>query len=226
MQENFKLLKSVLEKLHRAGCLEHVILIGSWASHLYERYYSSEKYRPLIRTSDVDFLIPNPRRVKAENINVGEILEDLNFVKSFNRSNGLIQYEREGLTVEFLVPEVGRGGNDPVQIKELNVTAQPLRFLNMLTEDPLIVKYEGVKVKVPDPIAYAFHKLIISERRTKKEKQTKDYQTAMTLLRFLQSKGKQRNITSYFNSLSSGWKNKIKSVLKNGGDSDLLQSPE
>lgn len=190
-------------------------------SHLYERYYNAEEYRPLIRTSDVDFLIPNPRKASAANVNIGEILENLNFVKSFNRGNDLIKYEREGLTIEFLVPEVGRGGHEPVKIKELNVVAQPLRFLNMLTEDPLIVKYEGTKVKVPDPIAYAFHKLIISGRRRKEEKQSKDYQTAMELLRFLQSRGMQRNITSYFNSLSPGWRKKIIAALKSSDDTAL-----
>lgn len=225
MQENFRLLKSVLEKLHKAHCLEHIILIGSWASHLYQFYYDSEEYRPLIRTSDVDFLIPNPRKVNAQDINIGAILEDdLKFIKSFNRSNGLIKYEREGLTIEFLVPEMGRGGHRPIKIKELNVTAQPLRFLNMLTENPLLVKYEGMKIKVPDPIAYAFHKLIISGRRQKEEKQSKDFKTAAELLQFLQSKGMQSNILAYFDSLRPGWKKEIKSVLKNGGYSHLLES--
>ena len=128
----------------------------------------------------------------------------------------MIKYEREGLTIEFLVPEIGRGGHDPIKIRELNVVAQPLRFLNMLTEDPLVVKYEGMKVKVPDPVAYALHKLIISGRRWKREKQSKDYQTAIDLLRFLQTKGMQRNITSYFESLPSGWKTKIMAALKRG----------
>ncbi len=224
MQENFGLLKNVLEKLHKTGCLEHIILIGSWASHLYEVYYNSEEYRPLIRTSDVDFLIPNPRKVKAVNINVGEILGDLNFVKSFNRSNGMVKYEREGLTIEFLVPEMGKGGHEPLNIKELNVMAQPLRFLNMLTEDLLVVQYEGMDIKVPDPIAYAFHKLIISGRRLKTEKQAKDYRTAIELLRFLELKGMKRDITAYFNSLRPGWKKEILSALKAGKDTDILPS--
>ena len=51
MQENFRLLKNVLEKLHKAACLEHVILIGSWASHLYERYYDSDEYRRVTRVA-------------------------------------------------------------------------------------------------------------------------------------------------------------------------------
>ncbi len=50
MQENFRSLKDVLEKLHKAGCLEHVILIGLWASHLYQSHFNSPGYHPLIRT--------------------------------------------------------------------------------------------------------------------------------------------------------------------------------
>ena len=224
MQENFPLLRSVLEKLHKAGCLDRFILVGSWATYLYQLYYDSPEYRPIIRTSDVDFLIPNPRKIDPSlHLNVGEILEELDFVKSFHR-NGLIKYEAAGLTVEFLTPEVGSGTRHPVKIEGLNVTAGALRFMNMLTENPLIVKIDEIKIKAPHPIAYAFHKLIISERRMKKEKQTKDYQTAVDLLRFLQSKGMQRNIRAYFNSLNLGWKKKIQIVLKNGGDSDLLIS--
>lgn len=96
MQENFRLLKNVLEKLHKAGCLERVILIGSWASHLYELHFNSQDYRPLIRTSDIDFLVPNPRKIgPSVAINVSEVLAELDFVKSFSH-NGLIKYESKG----------------------------------------------------------------------------------------------------------------------------------
>ena len=101
-----------------------------------------------------------------------------------------------------------------MKIKGLNITAQPLRFLNMLTEDPLIVQYEGMWIKVPDPVAYAFHKLIISGRRIKKEKKTKDYDTAIDLMRFLKKQGMDRNIAGYFNSLPKPWQKKVSSILK------------
>jgi len=214
----------VLKKLHEAGCLEHVILVGSWASYFYELYYQSADYHPLIRTSDIDFLIPNPRKViPSLDLDAGKALEELDFVKSFHRS-GLIKYESKDLTIEFLVPEVGRGCGGPLRIKGLNLTAQPLRFLNMLTDDPLMVHYEGMRIKVPDPIAYAFHKLIISTRRIKKDKKVKDYHTAIDLILFLKKQGMFGKIRSYFNSLPKPWQKKISAVLESGDNSDLLKN--
>ena len=40
-------------------------------------------------------------------------------------------------------------------------------------------------VCVPEPAAFALHKLIISARRTKKEKREKDLETAVGILKFL-----------------------------------------
>jgi len=222
MPENFRLLKQVLSKLDDAGCLKHVILAGSWASYFYAHYYKSPKYRPLIRTTDIDFLIGDRRKLDASlDLNIGDLLEELGFVK-LNHPNGLMKYESKDLTVEFLVPDIGRGINKPVKIKGLNTTAQALRFMNMLTEDPLVVDYEGMKIRVPDPVAYAFHKLIISERRTKNDKQKRDYRTAIELMEFLKSQGMERNLLSYFNSMPKGWRKKVQSSLKADGDSDIL----
>ena len=223
MQENFLLLKSVLEKLHKAGCLEHFILVGSWASYFYRFHFQSPDYLPQIRTSDVDFLIPNPRRVDSNlEINVGGLLEELHFVKSYSRT-GLVKYESKGFTIEFLVPEVGRGSASPMKIEGLSIVAQPLRFLNMLTDHPLAVSYEGMKIKVPEPIAYAFHKLVISGRRLEKEKQSKDYFTAVELLRFLKRAGRGDDIKKYFHSLRPGWKQKIDAILKNAKEFEILK---
>lgn len=51
-------LSSILETLSRNGLLKHLLLIGSWALVVYETYFRDSTYRPGIRTTDVDFLIP------------------------------------------------------------------------------------------------------------------------------------------------------------------------
>jgi len=224
VQENFALLKRVLKKLHDAGCLNHIVLVGSWASYFYGLYFKSHDYRPLIRTSDIDFLIPNPRNVAPDlDLNLGRVFEELDFVKHFDRS-GLIKYESKSLTIEFLVPEIGRGSGGPIKVKGLNITAQPLRFLNMLSEDLLVVQYEGMRIKVPDPVAYAFYKLIVSGRRFKKDKKAKDYDTAIDLIRFLKKQGMSRNITSYFNSLPKPWQKKVSSILEGANNLEILEN--
>jgi hypothetical protein len=223
MPENFQSLKSILERLDQTGFLGEVLLIGSWASYFYGLYYQSPDYRPLIRTTDVDFLIPNPRKINpAVEVDLGKVFEDLHFVKS-RRWSGLVKYESKDLTIEFLVPELGRGGKEPLRIKQFNITAQPLRFLNMLTENSLVVPYEGMKVRVPDPVAYGFHKLLISPRRLKKEKASKDYLAAVEVLHFLRKKGEGRKIAGYFRSLPGSWKEKIQTTLESGKEGEILE---
>lgn len=55
-------LESFLRVLDEAGCLEHVILIGSWAEFMYAHAEVFLGFFPNIRTRDVDFLVKNLRR--------------------------------------------------------------------------------------------------------------------------------------------------------------------
>ena len=50
-------LESFLRVLDEAGCLEHVILIGSWAEFMYAQAEILRGFSPNIRTRDVDFLV-------------------------------------------------------------------------------------------------------------------------------------------------------------------------
>ena len=192
MPENFPSLRRLLKQLNREGCLKNVILIGSWATYLYQHHFKSAEYHPQIRTTDVDFLIPRPSQVDPKlDLNMKAILEELNYVQSFSR-NGLVRYESKDLTVEFLVPELGRGIDKPIQVRGLNVSAVALRFLQMLAENPMVLSFDRMRIRVPDPIAYLFHKLIISDRRLKIEKRIKDYRSAVELLVFLKKQGQSK----------------------------------
>lgn len=78
---------------------------------------------------------------------------------------------REGeFKVEFLTPLTGRSpsGGKRFEIRQLNVSAVPLRFLDYLIEDPVAAAALGrrpVLVNVPQPSRYAVHKLIVSQER-------------------------------------------------------------
>ena len=87
--------------------------------------------------------------------------------------------------MEFLVPELGRGYHKPRDIRPWHIQAQGIRYLNFLTAFPQRIQYQDMIICVPDPAAFAMHKLIISSRRTKKEKQEKDLETAVGILKFL-----------------------------------------
>lgn len=80
--------------------------------------------------------------------------------------------------VEFLTPMRGPTEDAPADLPALGTGAQPLRFLDYLIyhEQPAAILYgSGALVNVPDPARYAWHKLIISQRRmVNREKVRKD----------------------------------------------------
>jgi hypothetical protein len=53
----------VLQKLKQEGVLENIVLIGSWCGQLYREYFKDDKYVPVIRARDVDFLVPIPVKI-------------------------------------------------------------------------------------------------------------------------------------------------------------------
>ena len=64
MEEKYKLLFAVLRELFKAEVLDDLILIGSWCQYYYRILFDKAPEIPLIRTADIDFLVPNPPRIK------------------------------------------------------------------------------------------------------------------------------------------------------------------
>lgn len=72
------------------------------------------------------------------------------------------------LRVDILTPGKREGEGRPIFIPRFNVSAQPVRFLDYLIENPekgAVVDGGGVLVNVPAPGRFAFHKLIVSRER-------------------------------------------------------------
>lgn len=92
--------------------------------------------------------------------------------------------------IDFLT-SVGRGGDTPVHIPELNVTLQPLRYMELSLEDPmpasLLTRSTSIAVNVPRPQRYAMHKLIVSQLRPiqMQHKAKKDIAQAAHLLDYM-----------------------------------------
>lgn len=73
------------------------------------------------------------------------------------------------LRIDFLTPMIGRESHDPVYLPAFGLSAQPLRHLGYLLEQPaqaVAVGVEPVLVNVPDPGRFAVHKLWTSTRRS------------------------------------------------------------
>lgn len=87
--------------------------------------------------------------------------------------------------VEFLTPLLGKDPDKPIMIRQLNVPAIPLRYLDFLIEEPIYAIAFGrqpILVRVPSPQRYAVHKLIVSqERKDSPLKSQKDLEQAFDL---------------------------------------------
>ena len=79
----------------------------------------------------------------------------------------------------------------------------------------MIVQYKDLTLRIPEPEAFALHKLIVSQRRLKPEKREKDIATAKGM--FLFFKGKEHHIKrlhQIIGEMPKGWQKKIVEALK------------
>jgi hypothetical protein len=176
----------VLERLERSGVLERLLLVGSWCMPMYEKYFKGKGILPLIRTRDMEFLIPWPFRMEQK-IDVGELLGNLGFVMDYKGDEGYTLLQHPDLILEFIVPARGDDRHIPKSIKQLGVKAQALRFMDFLAEQPIRVSFADVTLTIPHPANFALQKLLIAGRR--KEKAVKDRAQAVALLRALKDAG-------------------------------------
>ena len=212
-KSQYDLCVEVLRRLDKSGVLKHIVLIGSWCTLFYKSYFGHIKYAPVLKTRDIDLLVPHPPAISVKT-NVAELLKDLGFVVGFDAPQGYIRLEHPGLIVEFLTIEKGRPSDKPYPIPKLGVNAQPLRFLEMLASNTITAKVEDFSVTLPHPANFALHKLLISQRRANRQKEEKDRESAVRILEALISKGEQDTIKKVFLLLPARWQNKIKKALQ------------
>lgn len=212
----------VLRKLHNAGVLDGVIIIGSWALYFYQFLFNDNKYVPDIRTRDIDFLVPMPPKFKQK-VDIPDALKELGFIINFRGEGGYIRLDHPELIVEFLIPELGKGREKPYPLPNLGLNAQPLRFLSFLTEHTITVDYEGMKLKLPHPAAYALHKVIVFGRRKAKDKAEKDKEQAIQLLKYLAVvPTEHRKIRPIFDSMHPKWRKNIISSMEKLNEKELI----
>jgi len=217
------LYRDVLRRLDTEGVLSHVLLIGSWCGQLYRNYFKTEQYTPTIRTRDIDFLVPLPPQFDKK-VDLQEIFQTLGFNIVFKGSSGYITFEHPDLIIEFLVPERGRGSEEPYPLPNLGINAQPLRFLDLLAQNTIRIPLDDITVTVPHPANFAIHKLIISTRRTKVEKRDKDRALAVEILKTLVAVDEADSITQLLQSLPKKWQKLARQALSESPHPDTLTS--
>jgi hypothetical protein len=209
----------ILKIFHNNGLFdEGVELIGSWCFHLYQKHLGV-KYFPL-RTQDIDFLIPYPYKGKEHKEFLGQ-LEEIGFRCDFNTDGSLFLWNAE-MKIEFIIPQKGCSSNQSIKVNELGFNAMPLRFVNLLLEKPIVIKDDDISIRVPNPVNFCIHKLIIASRRKKADKELKDIQQAICTSIILDT----REIQSLFKTLPKGWKNSVLIILDKAKEVLPLMSEE
>ena len=183
-EDQWRKVIAVMRKLDEAGCLEHVMLVGSWADYLYSASGILPDYESRIRTLDLDFLIHNIRR-PTEKKNSIELFKELGFVVEsdcMTQVTKLLDPET-GFEVEFLVQQLG-SGTEQYMKTNLGVTAQALRHFNILVNNKMTIEYLGMKILVPKPEAFAIHKMVINSDR-RPDKALKDQEAIQNMYPYL-----------------------------------------
>lgn len=91
----------------------------------------------------------------------------------------------------------------------------------MLWRDPIVIDLEGLSLKLPHPVDYCLHKLIIQAKRKKAEKKEKDLETALSVLEFLLQEGKEGLIVSVFQTLFPKEKKLVVDVLRENNRKEI-----
>jgi hypothetical protein len=210
-----KLFFRILAELDAAGVLQQIVLIGSWVLPVYRSFFGENPEIPLLRTTDIDFLVGNPPRITTL-CDVPKILAGLGFETEWAAHGGYCKYVHPEMEVEFLIPEIGRGSDRSVSVKVLNVQAQSLRYLSMAYDYSMVADYRGLKIRVPDPEAFILLKILVIPRRKDKVKVEKDTYTVRALGGFLLSRpDRKEKLLNLFRHLPKSWQ---KTILQTSSD--------
>jgi hypothetical protein len=170
--------------------LGHMVVVGGWAHrlHRFHPWASPPSYLPLMtRDADLAFSLTAPLAG-----DIGVALRTAGFQEdlSGDETPPIAQYrlgeEHAGFYAEFLAPLLGDGhrrdGSSDVTVAKAGITAQKLRYLDLLLVHPWAVALDAAvavplskpaDVMLPNPVSFIAQKLLI-QRRRKPEKQAQD----------------------------------------------------
>ena len=214
MEKKYELLSIVLRELQSAGVLNHLILSGSWCQYYYRILFDKAPEIPLIRTTDIDFLVPNPLRID-KSIDIAQLLNNLGFDNDFDYHTGLIKYVHPDLEIQFLTPALGREKGTPYEIRQFHINAEGLRYLILLQDNKFQMEHEGITLWLPEPEAFVLQKILASQKRKDQAKRDRDRLAAQNIGELCLRYQKRRDrLKSIFDGLPHKWQKKILNELK------------
>jgi len=180
----------ILEVMANAGLFKSgVTLVGTVAYQSYACVIGSYLAATAYATNDIDisvaeFIAPEGQEdiesiLKRADPSFKPLwrADDVNLPRVFQSNNSKVE----------ILTRYGRGRRSPVPIDGLGCAAEALSFQEYAAEDTMevVALYgAGVLVRVPPPVRYAVHKLIVAQHRKKTElaKKQKDLRQAKELI--------------------------------------------
>lgn len=179
----------ILEVLANAGLFERgATLVGTVAYQTYPCILGAHLPASAFATNDIDvsvaeFVASN----EEEDIETTLKRADPTFTPVWHANDHLPRmFRSKNFQVEMLT-KYGRGRKSPVPIESLGCAAEALSFQEYASEETIeaIALYgTGVLVRVPSPIRFAVHKLLVAQRRNASQlaKMQKDLRQAQELI--------------------------------------------
>jgi hypothetical protein len=214
VEEKYELLAAVLKELQEKGVLDGLVIVGSWCQFFYRILFDDAPEIPLLRTLDIDLLVPNPSRFTT-NVDVSALLNQLGFDNDFDHMTGLVKYVHPDLEIQFLTPALGRAKDTPHEIRQLNINAESLAYMKMLQDYKFSMSHKGLTLWLPEPEAYTLHKILISLKRKDPAKKEKDLMAAISIGELcLDDETRRQRLKTIYAQLPKKWQRTIAGVLK------------
>ena len=185
----------VIERLADSGLFSAGgILVGTHAFLAYQNFFGV-RWTAGAATLDLDFAhagrnvsLALPENLKLDTTAAIDSLE-MGFIPN-QAHTSFRKADEPDFDLDFLTSR-GRTGDTPVTLSRLNLTMQPLRFMELSLQDPmratLIARSGPIVVNLPRPERYALHKLLVYGERAQAQrtKARKDLAQAAALMDYL-----------------------------------------
>jgi hypothetical protein len=171
----------LLRALSGAGFFEQSSLIGSWVMPVYKELYHVQY---VLRTMDIDLAVHAAHGRKGLRTNLEQLITSIGYI-SYVSTGGVQKFSSSGYEVEFIVHRKGGLDTDAMPVREWNVIAQPLPFINLLIDFSEGARLHDFIIRFPIPEAFFVHKLIVAQRRRGEAKRIKDLDQCSVLMSIL-----------------------------------------
>jgi hypothetical protein len=211
-----------------APYLDEIVIVGGWVPFLYNRYGQMPSPHPLLRTMDIDVVVPRHLE-ECGRLTIDELLLRAGYEAHIYGSDvPVVKYELASpvTEIEFLTPEIGKPGKAALTVQR-GLTAQALRYLQILLENTKKIEINdtidgsdiSLVVTVPSPGAFIYQKglTLSSSSRRPSTKVSKDLYYIFSFVD--SSKELRDSIPAAINSLRSRYVARwFRSFIKNLND--------